>query len=177
MWARFYFACLYTFHPNALLFYFLTFSPSDLFVRCLILSALCLSHFVTCQTKWALMFVRAQLHLRQQQSGAFCLLLKPSQWTSSEKVSPFGKVSGFLVIGVGEWGHRPVGVPSKGAPQWPGQRELTERGAYRSAAHWLGGGVLHVAQGGKGNGLAQLNASFVFIKRMGMLVLAVRQDA
>lgn len=47
-----------------------------------------------------------------------------------------------------------------------------QREAHRSAARRLGSCVLHVAPGGKGNGLAQLNTSFVFIKRMGMLVLA-----
>ncbi len=51
-----------------------------------------------------------------------------------------------------------------------------EREAHRSAAHCLGSCVLHVAPGGKGNGLAQLNTSFVFIKRMGMLVLSGRED-
>lgn len=40
----------------------------------------------------------------------------------------------------------------------------------------LGSCVFHAAPGGKGNSLAQLNTSFVFIKRMGMLVLAGGED-
>lgn len=59
-----------------------------------------------------------------------------------------------------------------------GARRKREREGPNAQLHTGRAAVFfHVAQGGKGNSLAQLNASFVFIKRMGMLVLAVRQDA
>lgn len=82
-------------------------------------------------------------------------------------------MSGFGVIEVGRVGPRAwVGVASRRSTQ----QQLGEREAHCSAARCLGSCVLHVAPGGKGNALAQLNTSFVFIKRMGMLVLAGRED-
>lgn len=63
----------------------------------------------------------------------------------------------------------------RGGAQWP-RLQLGEREAHRSAARRLGSCVSHAAPGGKGNSLAQLNTSFVFIKRMGMLALAGRED-
>lgn len=123
------------------------------------------------------MFLHAQLHLRQQQPGALCLLLRSSRWTSAETILPFGTVSGFGGTEAGEWGRGPVGVASTGSPQWPGQRELEEREGPIAQLHIELAAVLHVAQSGKGNGLAQSSTSFVFIKSVGMLVLAAREDA
>lgn len=56
------------------------------------------------------------------------------------------------------------------------RRRHAEREARGSAAGCLGSCVFHAAPGGKGNSPAQLNTSFVFIKRMGMLALAGMED-
>lgn len=67
-------------------------------------------------------------------------------------------------------------MASRGSGKWPRRQQLDEREAHRSAARCLGSCVFHAAPGGKGSSLAQLNTSFVFIKRMGMLVLAGMED-
>lgn len=83
---------------------------------------------------------------------------------------------GFGVTGVGLVGPRASWGGKRGVHSVAQAATTHKEEAHHSAAHCLGSCVLHVAPGGKGNGLAQLNTSFVFIKRMGMLVLAVDKD-
>ncbi len=74
------------------------------------------------------------------------------------------------MIKVGQVGPRASRGGKPGEPAVAEAAAARMREALHSAARCLGSCVFHAAPGGKGNSLAQLNTSFVFIKRMGMLV-------
>lgn len=172
----FLFPCCFIFSP---------FLPSHLTVRCFVrrLFALCLSDFFSCQAIRGLnVFTCSIAPQAETVRGIFFFFfpffLKILRVNKCRDGSAFWH--GVRVRSNWGWGERgqgPVGVSSRGSTRWPRRRQqLVEREAHRSAARRLGSCVLHVAPGGKGNSLAQLNTSFVFIKRMGMLVFAGWED-
>lgn len=108
------------------------------FVRCLFLFALCLSHFITCQAIRALMFLHAQLHFRQQQSGAFFFFpfLKTFRVNKCWDGSAFWQ--GVRVRSNWGWASGAKGQSgwqAGGSTQWSRQQQFAERGRPNAQLH------------------------------------------